>query len=213
MEAPYIIIKGKDYYTSLPYDAFRETLDCHHSHLYILKNYEDQPLFCGLCFYREGWESELPTRVHLFKTLAENGNPETSPKFIAHMFLVMGLEPPPGILPLHKFQKLRSPRAREQYTKPSWGLFPIASSLWKLMGYQPPLAIVLVRGAGGRSEPQIADELNLSILDVHIRMAKAIRTAMGYLPNGRHYRSRSSGTNITQSETKSRSDEPRYESA
>ena len=177
--------KGRDYISTLPYDAFRETLDCHHSSLYILKNYEEQPLFCGLCFYRQGWESELPTRVHLFKTLAENGNPETSPKFLAHLFLAVGLEPPRPDQNIRDFQKLRSPRARVQYTKPAWGLFPVASSLWKLMGYQPPLAIVLIRGASGRPESAIATELDLSLIDVHIRMAKAIRTAMGYLPNER----------------------------
>jgi len=177
--------KGSDYIATLPYDGFRETLDCHHSPLYILRNYEEQPLFCGLCFYREGWESELPTRIHLFKTLAENGNPETSPKFLAHMLLAVGLEPPRPDQAIRDFQKLRSPRARVQYTKPAWGLFPVASSLWKLMGYQPPLAIVLVRGASGRPEHAIATELDLSLTDVHIRMAKAIRTAMGYLPNER----------------------------
>lgn len=177
--------KGSDYIASLPYDLFRDTVDCRHSRLYIIRNYEEQPLFCGLCFYREGWESELPTRIHLFKTLAENGNPETSPKFLAHMLLAVGLEPPKPDQNLRDFQKLRSPRARVQYTKPAWGLFPVASSLWKLMGYQPPLAIVLVRGASGRPESAIAEELDLSLTDVHIRMAKAIRTAMGYLPNER----------------------------
>lgn len=177
------LIPGREFYTSLPYDAFRETVACRHSSLYVLRNYDSQPLFCGLCFYREGWESELPTRVHLFKTLAENGNPETSPKFLAHLLLAVGLEPPKPDQNLRDFQNRRSPRARVQYTKPAWGLFPVASSLWKLMGYQPPLAIVLVRGASGVDEARIAEELDTSLVDIHIRMAKAIRTAIGFLPN------------------------------
>lgn len=175
-------VRGRDYLTSLPYDSFRVNPDCGHSPSYVLRNYEEQPLFCGLCFYREGWESELPGRVHLFKTLAENGNPETSPKFLAHLFLAVGLEAPKPDETLREFQNRRSPRAREQYTRPAWGLFPVASTLWKLMGYQPPLAIVLVRGTMGQSEAYIANAMDISLLDVYIRMAKGIRAAMGFLP-------------------------------
>ena len=183
MNSPTTRVKGREYLEALPYGAFRDTVACGHSAIYTIKNYANQPLFCGLCFFREGWESELPTRVHLFKTLAENGNPETSPKFLAHLFLAVGLEPPKPGENLRDFKYRRSPRARMQYTRPAWGLFPVASSLWKLMSYQPPLAIVLVRGASGVTEPVIAQELDISLLDVHIRMAKGIRTAMGYLPS------------------------------
>jgi hypothetical protein len=131
--------------------------------------------------------------MHLFKTLAENGNPETSPKFMSHLWLLMGLEPPKSGESLKAYQKRRQSSipnptntnalAREQYTRPS-RLFPVASSLWKLMGYQPPLAIVLVKAVNGHSERRIAKDIDASLIGVHIRMAKAIRTAMGYLPRG-----------------------------
>lgn len=193
------------YLRSLPYDEV-QPLYCGHSPLYVLKLEENQPPFCGLCLIREGYEAELPTRLHLFKTLAENGNPETSPKFFAHLFLVQGLVSPRvdadgNLEPLHEFRRRRgqlrcsrdcpqpcfkhAPRTREQYTEPAWRLFPVGSALWKLMGYQPPLGIVLVRGVNGRTESEIAKELETSRQNIHIRMAKAVRTVMGYLPRGK----------------------------
>ena len=211
--------KGRDYIYSLPYDDHRVTLFCGHSFLYLLSAIEDGPLLCGLCFFKDGFAAELPTRFHLFKTLAENGNPETDSIFISHLYLVMGLKPPKPGEPLWRFRKRRNPRtalAREQYTRPVWGLFPVASSLWKLMGYQPPLGVVLVRGVSGRTEVEIAADLDLSLMDVHIRMAKAIRTAMGYLPHGdKTERIHSSGTGgDDQSGPESTgSDEPGIESA
>lgn len=60
----------------------------------------------------------------------------------------------------------------------------MGSVLWKLMGYQPPLGITLVRGIQGRTEPEIAKELEVSQVNIYIRMTKAIRTAMGYLNRG-----------------------------
>jgi len=186
--------KGRDYFQTLPYEALRVRTVCSHSPIYLISNHPDQPLLCGLCFFREGWASEIPTRIHLFKTLADNGNPQTTPKFIAHLYLVMGLKPPDKDEPLHEYRRRRGslyhklPRAREQYTSPAWRLFPIASALWKLMGHQPPLGIVLVRGVSGRTEAEIAAELDTSLVNIHIRMAKAIRTAMGYLPRGNEER-------------------------
>lgn len=179
--------RGRDYFDTLPYEPCRVELVCQHSPLYILQNYTNQPPFCGLCFFREGIQSELPTRLHVFKTLAENGNPETDHIFLAHLWLIMGLKDPDPKVPLHEFRRKRKrPRAREQYTKDAPTLFPVASSLWKLMGYQPPLASVLVRGAVyGRTEQEIAKVLDLSVINVHIRMAKAVRTAMGYIPHGK----------------------------
>lgn len=177
---------GRDYFSTLPYEAPRVDSVCRHSFLYTLQNYEEQPPFCGLCFFKLGWETEIPGRIHLFKTLADNGNPETSPKFMAHIFLVMGLKPPEPTENLREFRRKRkSPRAREQYTQVAPSLFPISSALWKLMGYQPPLGVVLVRAVEGRSEPEIAHELDSSIVSVHIRMAKAVRTAMRYIPDDR----------------------------
>lgn len=179
---------------SLPYSPFSVALDCRHSPLYVMQNEREQPPFCGLCFFREGYEAELPKKIHAYKTLAENGNPEASPKFLAHLRLVMGFEPPRPGESLKAFNRRRNSSiivplntndlAREQYTRPARRLFPVASSIWKLMGYQPPLAIVLVGAVTGKSEGQISKELDLSRMNVHIRMAKAIRTAMGYIIDG-----------------------------
>lgn len=191
------------YFQSLPYDGAR--LDCGHSPLYIVQAIQNGPWICGLCLFKEGFEGELPTRIHQFKTLADNGNPQQAGKFQAHVFLTMGLVLPrvdsdgrPE--PLHEYRRRRGqlhcdrscrqpclehqPREREHYTEPAWKLFPVASALWKLMGYQPPLGIVLVRGVNGRTEAEIAKELDTSHQNVVIRMAKAVRTAVGYLPRG-----------------------------
>jgi hypothetical protein len=152
------------YFRTLPYDQTHASY-CGHSPLYVLQLDKKQPPFCGLCLLRDGYDAETPTRIHLFKTLAENGNPETSPKFFAHLFLVQGLVSPRvdadgNLEPLHEFRRRRGqlkcsiscpqpcfehqPRTREQYTEPAKRLFPVASALWKLMGYQPPLGVVLV---------------------------------------------------------------------
>src|SRR6185503_18442152 len=174
------------YFRTLPYDEFR-SLDCGHSPLYVMQNEEGQPPFCGLCLFKDGFASELPSRMHLFKTLAENGNPETSPKFMAHLVLVQGLVLPRvdaegNPEPLHEYRRRRGqlrcnpdclqpcfkhqPRTREQYTEAAWKLFPVASALWKLMGFQPPLGIVLVRGVNGRTEIEIAREFDTSLQNI-----------------------------------------------
>lgn len=204
----------QDYLQSLPYDTFREVLVCGHSPHYLLKLYKEQPWFCGLCFFREGTESEVPTRIHQFKTLADNGNPQTTAKMISHMHVSMGLKPPEPGEALSDFRKRRSALAREQYTtrnpfdhskivpqfrlepfsRPAPGLFPITSALWRLMGYQPPLGRVLVLGVGGRTETEIAATISVSVLDVYIRMAKAIRVAVGFIPDGDTTRSGSASS-------------------
>jgi hypothetical protein len=194
--------RGRVEITSLPYEDYRADLDCGHSNLYLVQAESEGPLLCGLCFFRDGYEAELPASIHLHKALAENGNPETIGLLMSHLNVVMGLIPPKKGEDIKAYQRRRNALAREQYTtrsplpdhriiqqvrhikftSPSWRMFPVASSLWKLMGYQPPLGIVLVRGVGGRVETEIASELDISHMDVHIRMAKAIRTAIRYLP-------------------------------
>lgn len=205
--------QGRDYFKTLPYDSFRAMVDCSHSPLYLLSNYEEQPLFCGLCFFREGWESEIPGRVHEYKTLAENGNPETSPKFLAHLYLAMGLQAPELHETTYIFRRNRKRLAREQYSSPAWGIFPVSSSLWQLMGYQPPLAKVLIPAAYGRDELTIAAALGLSLVGVHITMAKAIRTAMGFLVHekARSDHSRPRNEDITESSEELGRDEPGFE--
>lgn len=197
--------KGSDLIYSLPYEGHRAALDCGHSLVYVIKPVDDGPQLCGLCFFRDGFQAEQPTKIHLHRTLADNGNPETAPMFMSHLLVVMGLQAPPRDMDLREFRKNRNSLARGQYTrrakvngklvpftytevqyrtKAAWSLYPVASALWKLMGYQPPLGIVLVRGVGGRTEREIASELDVSIWNVNQRMGKAIRTALGYIPNG-----------------------------
>lgn len=194
----------QELYQSLPYEPHRVALDCNHNPFYSIRFYDEQPLLCGLCFFRDGVEAELPGRIHQFKTLAANGNPETSPKMVAHLHVIMGLLPPKEGESLQAYRKRRSAVSREQYTarsplpdhklfqqtrqerfsSPAPRLFPVTSALWKLMGYQPPLGRVLVEGVNGRTESQIAVKLATSVLDIHVRMAKAIRIATGFIPDG-----------------------------
>lgn len=212
----------KDLYQSLPYEDHRVTLVCGHNPLYATQFFKEQPPFCGLCFFRQGVEGEIPGRIHQFKTLADNGNPETSPKMMAHLQVVMGLEPPRCNESLKDYRKRRSALAREQYTarsplpdhhlfqavrvekysSPSVRLFPVTSALWKLMGYQPPLGRVLVQGVNGRTEWEIASQLSTSVLDIYVRMVKAVRIGMGFIPNddttGSSLSSRGRGTGGSQ---------------
>lgn len=194
----------QELYQTLPYEPSRVSLDCHHNAFYAVRFYPEQPFFCGLCFFREAIEGETPNRIHQFKTLADNGNPETSPKLMAHLQVSMGLVPPRSGESLPEYRKRRSALAREPYTRrsptdpkklvqwvraerfssPSFRLFPVTSALWKLMGYQPPLGRVLVEGVNGRTEREIAEHLSTSVLDIHIRMVKAIRVGMGFIPDG-----------------------------
>lgn len=192
---------------SLPYEALREAPDCGHSHFYLVQFVPEQPLLCGLCFFRDGVEGEIPHRVHAYRVLAANGNPETSPKMISHLQLIMGLIPPKEGESLAQYKRRRTSPSREQYTvrsplphhklvqlprmesfsRPAPGLFPVTTALWKLMGVQPPLGRVLVDGVNGRREAEIARRLDTSALDIYIRMAKAIRVAVGFIPNeGNH---------------------------
>lgn len=197
--------KGGELIYSLPYEGHRAALDCGHSVMYVIQALDDGPLLCGLCFFRDGFQAEQPSEIHLHRTLAENGNPQTTPRFMSHLTVVMGLQAPPKDVNLRDWQRKRNSLARGQYTRrvkvgdklipqsfvsvekfssPAWMMYPVASALWKLMGYQPPLGIVLVRAVGGRTEPEIAHELDVSIWNVNIRMGKAIRTALGYIPRG-----------------------------
>lgn len=199
-------------YQSLPYDTARVALFCGHNPFYSIQFYPEQPLLCGLCFFREGVEGEIPNRIHQFKTLAANGNPETMPKMVSHLHVVMGLKGPNPGESLSAYRKRRNSLTREQYTarsplkdhklfqavrverfsSPAPGLFPVTSALWQLMGYQPPLGLVLVEGVYGRTEREIAKSLDVSVLNIYVRMAKAIRIGMGFIPDGGKTRSRSS---------------------
>lgn len=142
---------------------------CGHSQLYSIRDWKP---ICGLCLITEGFQSELPGRIHLHGTLAENGNPESDPRFIAHLETVLGLVPPqPG-------QSLRSFRlARAQY-KVSPGQYPVTSALHIGMGLQPPIVLPVVRMIERFNEYDIAVELDTSVLNIQNRIGKGVRFIM-----------------------------------
>jgi hypothetical protein len=214
-------------YQSLPYDAERAALDCGHNTFYSIRFLAEQPMLCGLCFFREGVEAEVPNRIHQFKTLAANGNPETTPKMVSHLHVVMGLKGPNSGESLTAYRKRRISPTREQYTARSPleghklfqltrserfssaapGLFPVTSALWRLMGYQPPLGLVLVEGVYGRTEREIAYKFDVSVLNIYVRMAKAIRIGVGFIPDGGKGSSTSSRRRGTRRSEETGSDE------
>jgi hypothetical protein len=136
--------------------------------------------FCGLCWLLDGFQSEIPGRIHSYKLLAENGNPETSERFLAHAEAVMGLIPPRPDQDLHAYRL-----AREQLYRPSQRQFPVTYALWMMFGYQPPLAEPLTYKLYGMPDWEIAERLGVSTYNVQIRLVKATRLALRYVRNDR----------------------------
>jgi len=132
---------------------------------------------CGPCFFRDGFWMELPTRVTIRENTGGMGSPAIDPRIIQHIELTLGLVPPDPGEPLSEWRKRRDRFS----SKPIPVLFPFGSALWNLMNYQPPLARVLVKFCQGQDEPQIAEELNLSLYNVYERMVKAVRTGQRFL--------------------------------
>jgi len=155
------------------------TLPHNHAEEYMLWDPFRQ-LFCGPCFFRDGFLDELPTRVTIKTGTGNFGAPAIDSRLVEHIELSFGLVPPDPGEPLHVWR-----RRRDRFSnKPSPGLFPFGSALWNLMNYQPPLARVLVKFCQGKNESQIASELDLSLFNVHDRMVKAVRTGQGFLKHG-----------------------------
>lgn len=175
--------------------GFQGNRGCNHPDFYYIRDWNPT---CGLCLIREGFMSELPGRLHMHGTLAENGNPQTDPRFLAHQETVLGLVPPKPGQSLREFR-----RSRARYmTAP--GQYPVTSAIHQAMGLQPPIVIPVVRSIEGYSDFQIAEELDTSILNIQERMAKGIRFIMRLVRDGtrkqainssRSYRSYSSGSN------------------
>lgn len=132
---------------------------------------------CGPCFFREGFRDEVPSRVTIREASGLFGAPAINPQLIKHIELSFGLVPPDPGESLKHWRKRRDRLSPE----PAPGLFPFGSALWNLMNYQPPLAKVLVKFCYGKSEVEIADEMDLSLLNVHDRMTKAVRTGQRFL--------------------------------
>lgn len=162
------------------YGQISHRVPCGHSPFAIVWSQDDSlPVGCGLCHLRAILETEIPKRLHEYEVLAENGNPETSPRFWAHVESSMGLVPP------REGQNLRAYRASRAgaYRQPSRLQFPVTSSLWKMMGYQPKLAKPLVRALLGQAPEQIGREFSLSTYMVHETLGKGVRLALRYLRN------------------------------
>lgn len=129
-------------------------------------------LFCGLCFLRDGYHAELPGKLHSTKVLADNGKPQQTGRLESHVQVIEGIFAPKPGQSLEAFRRVRN--ALE--TKPAKNQFPFASSLWDLMGKQPPLAIPLVRALHKPPE-EVARDMELSSYNVYERLMKGVRAA------------------------------------
>lgn len=132
---------------------------------------------CGPCYFRQGFRDELPARVSFREYSGLFGAPQYHPHLITHLTVSMGLVPPePG----EKLTNYRRRRSRN-HLNPSPKLFPFISALWELMGYQPPLARVLIKFCEGKNEIAIANEMDLSLYNVQERLSKAARVSQKFL--------------------------------
>jgi hypothetical protein len=148
-------------------------VSCRHSPLYFIPVELDD--YCLLCSLKLKYDYEVPQRLHAYKQLAANGNPETHTQFLAHQETILGLVPP------KKGQSLRAFRlARARFTV-AQGLYPTTSALSKAMGLQPPIVLPVVRMLQGQTEEEISRELSLreeqeiSAMNVYTRVAKGLR--------------------------------------
>lgn len=165
---------GSAYFYSPQHPGFA----CGHSFLYVVWRWNEvTPAFCGLCFLASLFEDEVPKKMHEYKQLAENGNPETYGLFLAHLQSQMGLHAPPPEQSLSQFR-----RAREQYSpKPPRSQLPVTHALWQLFGSQPKMAKPLLRMLLGLSENEIARQTGDSIYNIQTTVAKGIRTSLRYV--------------------------------
>jgi hypothetical protein len=164
--------KRKTFARALPDELYVGNEGCGHSVAYYSPNFSS----CGLCFLREGFNSELPGSIHSAKSLAENGNPQQTPLFFSHVLVAEGFRSPKTGQNLSKFRL-----ARKQYSRKSAEVFPFASSLWVLMGYQPPLAKPLIHAVLGLGEPKIAIILDTSVYNVVDRLRKGINFTTNWI--------------------------------
>lgn len=146
---------------------------CGHSLAYLL---QAQPEECGLCFLQNGYADEVPKTLHRLRTLADNGKPDQTGSFQAHVRVVEGLIWPEEAETMHQF------RQRRAYLKLENSGFPFAASLWYIAGKQPPLAKPLIKAVVyRRTHDQIRGELSISMLNLVERMRKGIDMTYNYL--------------------------------
>lgn len=167
--------------TSIPiegFDYFYRTgsVSCGHSPFYTLWDDENNK-FCGSCWLGQWFRAEIPSRLHEARNLAENGNPETSPRFWAHIESQLGLIPPRADEDLKSYSL-----AREQlYGRPSRAQLPVTFAMWKMMGKQPKLAKPLLKSLFSATEDEIGIEFELSKYGVQSTLGKGIRLAMRFI--------------------------------
>lgn len=160
------------------YAVVQQNFGCGHSFLYVVWRWNEQtPAFCGLCFLANLFRDEAPTRIHEYKQLAENGNPQTKHAFLKYLEHNLGLiAPQPG-------ESLKNFRlARKQYSaRPDKESSPATFALWTLFGFQPQMAKPLLRMVLGWSERDIARDTDASIYNIQTSVAKGIRTSLRYV--------------------------------
>lgn len=92
------------------------------------------------------------------------------PRLIEHMIVTVGLVPPE---PHESTKQFRERRRKQSWPSPK--LYPFTSTLWQMMGFQPPLAKVLVEFCKGYNEVQIAEQMGLSVYNVKERLRKSVQ--------------------------------------
>lgn len=126
---------------------------------------------CGLCWLILIWESEVPKKIHAYKVLADNGNPQVSASFLSHMEASFGLVRPKPDVNLHSFRLARV----HLYKAPAKKQYPLMRALWDTMGFQPSLTTALIRSLQGRTLIEIATELKMTPYGTNLAISKAIR--------------------------------------
>lgn len=155
---------------------YRNRPRCLHVPSYLIWN--GVQAVCGPCYFRDGVQDELPTRMTIREASGLFGAPQFDPRTIEHLMVSVGLVPPDPDESMERFR-----RRRRTQSKPSPNLYPFTTALWRLMGYQPPLARVLVQFCQGLTEIEIARSMDLSLFNVQDRLRKSVHTSKKYLKN------------------------------
>lgn len=147
-----------------------------HPQSYVVKVHKSRA--CGLCLMKEQFETELPTKIHLARVIAENGNPQMDGQFVGFLETSLGLMAPKPDQTLKEFR-----RARKQYklAEPNRKRSPMTRALWDMFGTQPKLAGPLLLALLGASEAEIARRRDMSLYNVRVTIGKAINMAAEYI--------------------------------
>jgi hypothetical protein len=161
---------------SLGVKLLKDRPNCLHLPSYVIRLKPTGILTCGPCFFRDGFITEIPTRVNTRVTAGISGTKEFDFQFIEHISVSVGLVLPEPGESLWDFRRKRSRRSR-----PSPKHHPVTSALWELVGKQPPLAGPLLQFCQGYNELQVADRMDLSLYNVTDRLRKAVSTGQKFL--------------------------------